>query len=57
VLRFGLGTSVPVFLLYQVVGGLLYAGMLWRSRETLQLTVLFEELKRKNRRRPVPSSN
>jgi O-antigen/teichoic acid export membrane protein len=57
VLRFGLGTSVPVFLLYQVVGGLLYAGMLWRSRETLQLTVLFEELKRKNRRHPVPSSN
>ncbi|HZQ78040.1 MAG TPA: polysaccharide biosynthesis C-terminal domain-containing protein [Acidimicrobiia bacterium] len=57
VLRFGLGTSIPVFALYQVVGGLLYVAMLWRHREALQLPVLLEELKRKNRRRPAPSNN
>jgi O-antigen/teichoic acid export membrane protein len=57
VLRFGLGTSIPVFALYEVVGGLLYVAMLWRHREALQLPVLFEELKRKNRKRPAPSNN
>ncbi|TMK39976.1 MAG: hypothetical protein E6G66_17595 [Actinobacteria bacterium] len=50
VLRVGLGTSLGVFALYEVVAGLLYGAMLWRYRESLQLTVLFEELKRKNRR-------
>ena len=51
VLRFGLGTSMPIFALYQVLAGLLYVGMLWRHREVLQLDVLLGELKRKNRRR------
>jgi O-antigen/teichoic acid export membrane protein len=59
VLRVGLGTSFAVFALYQVVAGLLYLGMLWRYRESLQLTVLVEELKRKNRRKKSaePSNN
>jgi hypothetical protein len=56
VLRFGLGTSLPVFLLYQVLAGLLYVAMLWRHRESLQLTVLFEELKRKNRRKAASAN-
>ena len=51
VLRVALGTSLPVFALYQVVAGLLYLAMLWRHRESLQLTVLREELRRRNRRR------
>jgi O-antigen/teichoic acid export membrane protein len=51
VLRVGLGTSLPVFLGYQVVAGLLYVAMLWRHREVLQLDVLLGELKRKNRRK------
>jgi len=51
VIRVGLGTSFKVFALYQVVAGLLYLAMLWRHREALQLTVLIEELNRKNRRR------
>ena len=53
VLRVALGTSFTVFALYQVVAGILYLAMLWRHREALQLTVLLEELKRKNRRRPA----
>jgi O-antigen/teichoic acid export membrane protein len=59
VLRVGLGTSFTVFAVYQVVAGLLYLAMLWRYRESLQLTVLVEELKRKNRRQknPAPSGN
>ena len=57
VLRFGLGTSLPVFALYQVLAGLLYLAMLWRHRETLQLTVLVTELKRKNRRQRAASPN
>jgi O-antigen/teichoic acid export membrane protein len=51
VMRVALGTSVPVFLLYELVAGLLYVAMLWRHREALQLTVLMSELKRKNRRK------
>jgi hypothetical protein len=31
--------------------------MLWRHREALQLTVLFEELKRKNRRGAAKSGS
>jgi O-antigen/teichoic acid export membrane protein len=58
VLRVGLGTSFAVFAFYQVAAGLLYLAMLWRHRDALQLTVLVDELKRKNRRkRPEPSSN
>jgi O-antigen/teichoic acid export membrane protein len=59
VLRFGLGTSLPVFALYQVLAGALYLALLWRHRETLQLTVLVTELKRKNRRQrsASPSNN
>lgn len=57
VLRVGLGTSFAVFALYQVVAGLLYLAMLWRYRESLQLTVLVEELKRKNRRKNAEPSN
>ncbi|MEW6476288.1 MAG: polysaccharide biosynthesis C-terminal domain-containing protein [Actinomycetota bacterium] len=51
VLRVALGTSFAVFVLYQVVAGLLYLALLWRHREALQLTVLVGELRRKNRRR------
>ncbi|HYT37874.1 MAG TPA: polysaccharide biosynthesis C-terminal domain-containing protein [Acidimicrobiia bacterium] len=51
VLRVALGTSLTVFAVYQVVAGALYLAMLWRHREALQLTVLVEELKRKNRRK------
>jgi len=50
VLRVALGTSLPVFLLYQLVAGLLYVAMLWRHRQVLQLDILLGELKRKNRR-------
>jgi O-antigen/teichoic acid export membrane protein len=50
VLRAALGTSLGVFALYEIMAGLLYGAMLWRHREALQLTVLVEELKRKNRR-------
>src|SRR5581483_5275232 len=57
VLRFGLGTSIPVFAVYQVVGGVADVAILWRNREALQLPVVFEELKRKNRRGGVPSNN
>jgi O-antigen/teichoic acid export membrane protein len=53
VLRVALGTSLPVFLLYQVVAGLLYVAMLWRHRQALQLDILAGELKRKNRRTGV----
>jgi O-antigen/teichoic acid export membrane protein len=56
VLRVGLGTSFAVFGLYQVVAGLLYLAILWRYREALQLTVLVDELKRKNRGRPTRAS-
>jgi O-antigen/teichoic acid export membrane protein len=56
VLRVALGTSVGVFALYQVSAGLLYAAMLWRHREALQLTVLLAELKRKNRRKAKTSA-
>jgi O-antigen/teichoic acid export membrane protein len=56
VLRFGLGTSFPVFVLYQVLAGLLYLALLWRHREALQLTVLVHELKRKNRRRAASNN-
>ena len=51
VLRVALGTSLPVFVLYEAAAGLLYVAMLWRHREALQLPVLLGELKRKNRRR------
>jgi O-antigen/teichoic acid export membrane protein len=54
VLRVALGTSLAVFLAYQVVAGLLYLALLWRHRESLQLTVLIDEIKRKNRKR-VPA--
>jgi len=50
VLRVALGTSLGVFVLYQVVAAPLYAAMLWRHREALQLDVLLGEIKRKNRR-------
>jgi O-antigen/teichoic acid export membrane protein len=50
VFRVALGTSFPVFLLYQVAAGLLYLALLWRHREALQLDILVGELKRKNRR-------
>ena len=49
-MRVALGTSLPVFLAYQLVAGLLYLAMLWRHRQVLQLDVLLGELKRKNRR-------
>jgi hypothetical protein len=39
-----------------VLAGLLDLAMLWRHRESLQLTVLFEELKRKNRRKAAPAN-
>jgi O-antigen/teichoic acid export membrane protein len=54
VMRVALGTSLPVFIAYQVVAGLLYLALLWRHRESLQLTVLIGELRRKNRKR-VPA--
>jgi O-antigen/teichoic acid export membrane protein len=54
VLRVALGTSFGVFVLYQAVAGLLYLALLWRHRESLQLTVLIDEIKRKNRKR-VPA--
>ncbi|HEV7865593.1 MAG TPA: polysaccharide biosynthesis C-terminal domain-containing protein [Acidimicrobiia bacterium] len=57
VLRMALGTSLTVFALYQVVALLLYLPMLWRHREALQLTVLMEELKRKNRRKTAAPTN
>jgi O-antigen/teichoic acid export membrane protein len=50
VFRAALGSSVPVFVAYLVVAGLLYLAILWRHREALQLDVLLGELKRKNRR-------
>ena len=54
VMRVALGTSFVVFAAYEVVAGLLYLALLWRHRESLQLTVLVGELKRKNRKR-VPA--
>ncbi|HET7720110.1 MAG TPA: polysaccharide biosynthesis C-terminal domain-containing protein, partial [Acidimicrobiales bacterium] len=51
VVRAALGTSLPVFVGFQVAAGLLYLALLWRHREALQLTVLVGELKRKNRKR------
>ena len=57
VLRVALGTSFGVFVLYQVVAGLLYLGILWRHRQALQLDVLVGELKRKNRRGKVAVEN
>ena len=54
--RLVLGTSVPSFLGYQVVAGLVYVALLWRFRHDLQLPVLWEELRRRNRRpAPVPA--
>ena len=50
VFRAALGSSVPVFVAYLAVAGLLYLAILWRHREPLQLDVLLGELKRKNRR-------
>ena len=40
----------------QLLAGLLYLAMLWRHRDALQLTVLVEELKRKNRRTRRPAT-
>jgi hypothetical protein len=51
VMRVALGTSLPVFLAYEVVAGVLYLALLWRHREALQLTVLIDEIKKKNRKR------
>ncbi len=45
VMRVALGTSFVVFLAYQVVAGLLYVGMLWRHRQSLQLDVMLGELR------------
>jgi O-antigen/teichoic acid export membrane protein len=58
--RLGLGASVPSFLGYQVVAGVAYVALLWRFRQDLQLPVLWEELRRRNRRSasapaPAPS--
>ena len=50
VMRVAFGTSIPVFLAYELVAGLLYLAMLWRYRQVLQLDILVGELKRKNRR-------
>jgi O-antigen/teichoic acid export membrane protein len=54
VFRAALGTSLPVFLAFEAVAGLLYLAILWRHREVLQLDVLIGELKRKNRRSKAP---
>jgi O-antigen/teichoic acid export membrane protein len=50
-LRLGFGTSLPVFFGYQAVAGGLYAVLLWRSRQPLQFTVLFNELRQPSRKR------
>jgi len=57
VVRAALGTSFAVFGAYQLVAGLLYLAIVWRYREALQLTVLVDELKRKNRRQRVSPDN
>jgi O-antigen/teichoic acid export membrane protein len=56
VLRVALGTSFAVFALYLVLAGLLYLAILWRAREALQLDVLVNEIKRKNRRKVAPGT-
>jgi O-antigen/teichoic acid export membrane protein len=55
VLRVGLGASLPVFGFYLASAGLLYIVLLWRFRDDLQLPVLWEELRRRNRR-PAPAT-
>jgi O-antigen/teichoic acid export membrane protein len=54
--RLGLGASVLSFCGYQLVAGLAYVALLWRFRQDLQLPVLWEELRRRNRRSaPAPA--
>ena len=55
VVRLGLGASLPVFALYLAAAGLAYNGLLWRFRHDLQLPVLWEEMRRRNRR-PAPAT-
>jgi O-antigen/teichoic acid export membrane protein len=45
-LRSVLGTSLPVFVGYQVAAGALYAVLLWRFRQALQLPVFFRKFQR-----------
>lgn len=56
VLRFTLGTSIPVFLAYHALAGAAYLLLLVRFRHDLELPVLWTELRRRNRRKARPAA-
>jgi O-antigen/teichoic acid export membrane protein len=53
VMRVALGTSVPVFVLYQVIAGTGYLAVVWRFRQALELPVFFSGLRRRSGRQPA----
>jgi O-antigen/teichoic acid export membrane protein len=55
VLRVAFGTSIPVFLLYQLVAGVAYLALVWRFRHALELHVFWDELRRRRSKQPVPA--
>jgi O-antigen/teichoic acid export membrane protein len=58
-LRLVFGASIPAFIAFEIVGGLLYVGALIRFRQELELPVLWSELRRRRgdrRARPAPAA-
>lgn len=50
-IRAGLGPTLPAFLLFAAGSTALYVMLLWRFREALHVSVLFESLRRRDRRK------